>query len=78
MKTHFKEGDINEELIDKMVQLSGKYYSFGKLYYSFRLTLQYSRWAFSGLLTDGVTKKALLSTIFHTSLAMIKLGTVVS
>ena len=24
-----KEGDINEELIDKMVQISGKYCSFG-------------------------------------------------
>ena len=26
VETHFKEGDINEELIDKMVQLLGKYY----------------------------------------------------
>ena len=25
LKTHFKEGDINKELIDKIVELSGKY-----------------------------------------------------
>ena len=30
MKTYFKEEVINEELIDRMVQLSGKYYSFGQ------------------------------------------------
>ena len=28
MKTQLKEGDINEELIDKMAQLLGKYKSF--------------------------------------------------
>ena len=39
--------DINEELIDKMVQLSGKYCSLGS-----RLTLKYSGWAFLGLLMD--------------------------
>ena len=32
MKTHSKEGDINEELIGKMVQLSGKCCSFGKAF----------------------------------------------
>ena len=31
MKTHFKEGDINEGLINRVVvQFSGKYCSFGK------------------------------------------------
>ena len=29
LKTCFKEGDISEGLIDRIVQLSGKYYSFG-------------------------------------------------
>ena len=30
MKTYFKEGDINEELIGKTIQLSGEYCNFGK------------------------------------------------
>ena len=30
MKTHFEEGDINEGLINKVVQLSGNYCSFGQ------------------------------------------------
>ena len=29
MSRNIKEGDINEELINRVVQLSGKYYSFG-------------------------------------------------
>ena len=32
MKIHFKEEEINEELIDKMVQLSEKYCTFGQLF----------------------------------------------
>ena len=42
-----------------------------------RLTLQYSGWAFWGLLTDGVTKKTPLFRVFRTYPAMTKLGTVV-
>ena len=64
--------DIIEELIDKIVQLSGKYCSFGS-----RLTLQYSGWVFLGLLMDWVIKKAPLPRICHTYPATMKLGTVI-
>ena len=30
LKTHFEQGNINEELINRVGQLSGKYYSFGQ------------------------------------------------
>ena len=61
--------EITEDLIDKMVQILGKYWSFGSL-----LTLQYSGWAFLGLLMDWVTKKSPLPRICHTYPAKMKLG----
>ena len=41
-----------------------------------RLALQYSGWAFSGMLMDSMTKKASLPRICHTYPAMMKLDTV--
>ena len=78
MKTHFKEGDINEGLIDKTFQLSTK-----NIVVLVRcLTLRYSGWAFSGLLTDGRSKKppnppSPPCKIFHKYPAMMKRGTVI-
>ena len=52
METRFKEGDINEELIDKIFNFRGNIVVLVR-----RLTLQHSRWAFLRLLTDeGVQK----------------------
>ena len=70
MKTHFKEGGSNEELIDNMVQLLENIVVLVR-----RVAPQYSGWAFSGLLTDGGTKKVPRPRTCHTYPAMMRLGT---
>ena len=70
MKTHFKEGGINEESIDNMVQLLENIVVLVR-----RVAPQYSGWAFSGLLTDGGTKNVPLPRTWHTYPAMMRLGT---
>ena len=72
-KTHFKEGDINEELIDKMVELSGKYCSFRQ---AFNPSV-FSMGLFGAAQKWGDQKGCSLPRICHTIPTMMKFGPVI-